>query len=128
MVAVMAGGAVVNTGLTDGAKVERLAGVEEAALRAFGSRAAAKANRSVGEPGSRSPALRSFARRGLRNFHHDNKAVAAGIAATAFRAAFSYSRKRPRRAGYWLIDLAAYVERCAFVYVHCVQREKQNDA
>jgi hypothetical protein len=41
--AAMAGGAVVDTKPTDGAEAERLAGVEEAALPAFGSRAAAKA-------------------------------------------------------------------------------------
>lgn len=45
--AAMAGGAVVDTGLMDGAKAERLAGVEEAALLDFGSRAAAKAREAA---------------------------------------------------------------------------------
>jgi hypothetical protein len=40
--AAMAGGAVVDTGPTDGAEAERLAGVEEAARRDFGNRVAVK--------------------------------------------------------------------------------------
>ena len=43
MVAAMARGAAVVIGHTDGAEAERLAGVEEAALLGFGSRAAANA-------------------------------------------------------------------------------------
>ena len=38
------GGAVADTGRTDGAKAERSAGVEEVALPDFGSRAAADRN------------------------------------------------------------------------------------
>ena len=48
MAVAMAGGAVMTTGHSDGAKAERLDGAVVAALPAFGSKAAANARESLG--------------------------------------------------------------------------------
>lgn len=52
---VMAGVATVVIEHTDGAKVERLAGVDEAVLLAFGSRAAARAGKAAPQVKARKP-------------------------------------------------------------------------